>query len=468
MNDKLEVKIFFSPIVIILAALGARQLLPDSWGGARPMGDVLEAVIWFASVSLLNRAIHLFFWRPLREVRKVVVPGMLVNLVTGILWLVTFVLVLDVVFRQPITGILTTSTVAMAVGGLALRDFIADLFAGILISIERTVRIGDWIDVDGKYVGRVVEISSRSTRLINRDELTLIVPNSQITRFPVRNHSLPEPYWRDRMTITLGYEVSFYQARRILFSAIQSIPELAAVPRRPLLTVAEFVDRGIVWSLQFWLPDYGARGPLTSRLHQAILRGLHYSGVRCPYPQIINTMDQVPFSATSGDGLVELLRKVSLFAPLTEEELREIADDAGRRTYASEAVIIRQGDTESAHLYILHEGLLEARLDGNPVGKLLAGDVFGEMSLLTGAPRGTTVVALVDSSVLEVPRDVMDRLLRGRPEIASAMGRILAERQLANQRARDGVSPDPVIEEEAKQTLAAQIAGRICGFLGIR
>jgi CRP-like cAMP-binding protein len=61
-----------------------------------------------------------------------------------------------------------------------------------------------------------------------------------------------------------------------------------------------------------------------------------------------------------------------------------------------------------------------------------AAEVFGEMSLLTGAPRSADVVALVDSAAYEVSKAALAPILHRRPELASRMGEILAARRSAN------------------------------------
>jgi len=116
---------------------------------------------------------------------------------------------------------------------------------------------------------------------------------------------------------------------------------------------------------------------------------------------------------------------------------------------------------------VLHEGLLGVQLDGIEVAQLPAGSFFGEMSLLTGAPRSVSILVKVDASIVEVPKDVIERLLQRRPEIAAILGEVLAKRQLANREATEKSAIDKKSSEKEKQTLANQIASRIRNFFGI-
>ena len=76
--------------------------------------------------------------------------------------------------------------------GLALQSTLADLFSGIAINIEDPFRAGDWKSVDGTNEGQVVEINWRATWIRDRNGDTLVIPNSQIAKSRMTNHSLPE------------------------------------------------------------------------------------------------------------------------------------------------------------------------------------------------------------------------------------------------------------------------------------
>jgi len=471
MSEKMKLSkglgIFALPLSVLTGSLCFERFFPSFTNTYEYLNPVLDSLIWFAAASILNRSIYLFFWKPLRDVREVAVPKLLTNLQIFVVWLITSILVLDIVFKQPIAGIVTTSTVIVGVSGLAMRDYIADFISGILIGIERNIRIGDWINVDGKFVGEVVGMGSRSIELLDNDRMTVFLPNQMLTRLPVRNYSYPDDFWRDRLTITFGYEVTYHQVQRILFSAIQSIPELAKVPLRPEVSVDAYTDRGILWSLKFWVPNYGERSRLSGRLHQKILRNMHYSGINFPYPKQIVEQGDIVIDGEREEDLAPILRKVSLFESLSEEELREVAEDATRTTHVAGSQIIRQGDVDYSSLFVLHEGLLGVQLDGIEVAQLPAGSFFGEMSLLTGAPRSVSILVKVDASIVEVPKDVIERLLQRRPEIAAILGEVLAKRQLANREAAEKSAIDKKSSEKEKQTLANQIASRIRNFFGI-
>jgi len=125
--------------------------------------------------------------------------------------------------------------------------------------------------------------------------------------------------------------------------------------------------------------------------------------------------------------------------------------------------VVRQGEMGDS-LFIVHEGLLKVTIETDngvtEVGRIRPGQFFGEMSLMTGAPRSATVTPMVDSKGYEISREALAPVLRDRPEVATLMSEVLAERQIANA---------PKLESgqqqlEQRETLAQQILGGIVSF----
>src|SRR3954467_10266647 len=118
---------------------------------------------WLAVAHLIVRALDCLLW-PLLARKP---SRLLTDLVAAVIWVAAAFLVIGNVLKVPLPGILTTSGVAVAVLGFALRDMLASLFAGIALNVEQPYRIGDWLEVTPDKVGRVVEIGWLTTRLVN-------------------------------------------------------------------------------------------------------------------------------------------------------------------------------------------------------------------------------------------------------------------------------------------------------------
>jgi CRP-like cAMP-binding protein len=132
-----------------------------------------------------------------------------------------------------------------------------------------------------------------------------------------------------------------------------------------------------------------------------------------------------------GRDWVPVLKPLPLFEGMSSRHLRRIPART-RRFQAGEA-IARVGDPGSG-FYVILDG--EVRVDP-PKGRrvtLKAGDYFGEMALLDGAPRSANITALGEVTVMVIARAAFSKLLRSEPQIAQALLRTLAGRLRAAQK----------------------------------
>ena len=112
---------------------------------------------------------------------------MLTDLLNATLFAGAAVIILLLVFDQPATGLITVSSVVIAVVGFALRNVISDLFSGVALGVEHPYRIGDWIETT-QSSGKVFEITWRTTRLLDRNGFAIIVPNGLVANQRLVNY----------------------------------------------------------------------------------------------------------------------------------------------------------------------------------------------------------------------------------------------------------------------------------------
>lgn len=137
-------------------------------------------------------------------------------------------------------------------------------------------------------------------------------------------------------------------------------------------------------------------------------------------------------------GLLDELRKVPLFAGLGAKNLTKLLPALEERQYSQGSTIIEQGDPGDC-FYILRGGLVQVILKKGgeqPVlARLAAGEVFGEMALLTGQPRSASVVAYTDVVVWRLSKETFDRLITENLSLVLYFNRVLSQR-LQNTQAR--------------------------------
>ncbi len=121
----------------------------------------------------------------------------------------------------------------------------------------------------------------------------------------------------------------------------------------------------------------------------------------------------------------DILRRCALFEHVDDAGLVPVARRLRRRQFRRNEVIFHQGDPGDA-LHVVHAGSVKIVLpspegDEAIIATLRPGDFFGELSLLDGAPRSATAVALEPSTTLMLPRDVFRELLDHDPNLRDAL-----------------------------------------------
>ena len=451
--------LLLAPVLAFLSAAILRWRWDDWRGrlgfedGPHYVGELPTLLLIFCAAVLTVRAAHLYAQRrlghrPPRLVRQIIALSVWTIAIGGVIALEADV---------PVGSLMTTSGLLVAVIGIALRNVLSDLFNGVSLP----VKVGDWVEVANTR-GRIVEISWRATKLVTTDHVVLVIPNTHFITNTVRNFTSERGYFRDHIKMTLPMSVTAYQATRILLGAANQVDLIAALPEAPEARISGFNENGVEWDLTYSIPDAGMSSKLRHRIQRSLLRDFFLSGIELPAAHVEIHTPALPREKGEASEVM-FLRLIDLFCTLNETELNKIVEHMRPRLLDSGVPVVRQGEIGDS-LYIVHEGLLKVTIEGDhgvtEVGRIRPGQFFGEMSLMTGAPRSATVTPMVDSKGYEISRELLAPILRERPEVAQLMSEVLAERQIANAPLLDNGRQ----QLAARDTLAQQILGGIVSF----
>ena len=123
---------------------------------------------------------------------------------------------------------------------------------------------------------------------------------------------------------------------------------------------------------------------------------------------------------------IEMLRKVPLFADLSQRAIGQIADASGERKRPEGSIVALQG-APGLEMFVLLEGKAHVERDKKTLARLKEGDCFGEMSLIDYEPRNASVFAETDVTMLVIHTRTFQRLLK-EPSLSSAIMRVLSHR----------------------------------------
>jgi len=171
---------------------------------------------------------------------------------------------------------------AFGVGlGLGLQKLAANYVSGFVVLVERSVRIGDYIKVDG-LEGRVTDIKTRYTLLRDPSGRESIIPNEMLLTQRVDNLSLSDPQIAVNCTFPLGVDVDIEQVLSLLsLAALQSERVLRDPPPQAFLSKVE--SAGLEFTLVSWVSDPEAGYLQTrSQINTAVVQALRQAGIELP------------------------------------------------------------------------------------------------------------------------------------------------------------------------------------------
>ena len=434
-------------VVLALLAVFPR---PDIPGGGHShhvlrfflVASALQTVLVIVGVSVWER-----LWKPL--------PKIFIDIVrVALLVLALFVVMWDAGIEPG--GLLTGSAVLTAVLGFALRDTLGNVFAGLAIHAEHPFEVGDWIQYDANqaHIGKVVEVNWRATKVITLDEAYVIIPNGQLAQASIRNFTKPDPWSRRSVYVTAPYAVSPQKVQRIILEAIRGSFGVLEHPA-PSVVTNSFTERGIEYWVRLFTTDFDKRDRVDGMVRDRIWFALERHGIEIPTAtQAIRLTEVSPAAPpepaeTVLERRVESLERVGLLDVLGTGQVRRLASDSRELRFAGGEPVIRQGEPGDS-MFIVLDGNVEvtATEEGSMavvVARLGPGDYFGEMSLMTGAARTATVVALAETRVLEVRKDAFAGIVAEQPELLEKLSEALADRLEERRQAlaRSGRAPEP-------------------------
>lgn len=181
-------------------------------------------------------------------------------------------------------SIFLAGSAALLVGiGLGLQNLFSDFISGIILLVDRTVKIDDIIEING-MVCKVKEINLRTTTVLTRDQRNIILPNTELTKNHLINWTHTDDLARFDIKIGIGYGADIDLAMQIMENAAQRDPKVS-IDEKPFCRLEDFGDSAVILAVYFWTPDIFAVENTKSRIRQEIFKWFKSGGIDIPYPQ---------------------------------------------------------------------------------------------------------------------------------------------------------------------------------------
>ena len=365
-----------------------------------------------------------------------------------------------------VSGVIATSAVLTAVIGLALQDTLGNALGGLALQLDASIRVGDWVSF-GEVSGRVSEIHWRYTAVETNSWETVIVPNSVLMRAQVTVRGRRRGaavQWRRAIKFQVDFRTSPSDVIQVIERALSSQP-IANVAQEPLpsCVASEFGESQTAYTVSYFLTDLAADETTDSLVRNRVFYALARGRMSLAIPAqtlFVTEDDQARHAqkrATEHARRGVALRRIDLFAQLSDEDLNELAERLSRAPFARGETLTREG-ADAHHLYMIMSGEVSVRVGGLDesceVGRLKAGDFFGEMALLTGERRSASAIALTDVDCYRLDADSFRALLARHPDLAERVAQVLAERETGLVAAKERMGSDQRAKLKAQKERA--------------
>lgn len=205
--------------------------------------------------------------------------------ISQILYYIIFIIATIMVMKSfgvDISPLLLGSGAILVGIGLGLQNLFLDFISGVIILFDRSVQMGDIIDIDGT-IGEVKEIRMRTTTIQTRERKSVIYPNSLLTKDKLVNFSHDSPAVIFTIEVGVGYETDIDLASSLLEKAARENP--AVLQDKPIIVRLEnFGDSSLDLKLYYYSLKLFEAPQIRSDIRKAILSNFRENKINIPFP----------------------------------------------------------------------------------------------------------------------------------------------------------------------------------------
>ncbi len=178
---------------------------------------------------------------------------------------------------------------SLGIAGLAiafaLQSTLGNIFGGISMIIDKSVRVGDIIQLDANTSGKVSDVGLRSTKIRTWDNEIIVVPNGQLSNSQIHNIALPDPQVRVVVPFGVAYGTNIERVKKIVLKEISKIKEVIKDPA-PFVRFLEMGESALLFKAYMWVDDFTERVKVKENATTLIYNALNKAKINIPFPQM--------------------------------------------------------------------------------------------------------------------------------------------------------------------------------------
>ncbi len=207
----------------------------------------------------------------------------LFQIIKYVIWVLAIGVLLETIGIQ--VTVLLAGSAALLVGvGLGLQQTFNDIVSGIILLSERSIKVGDILEIDGDVV-KIQNIGLRTSTGLNRDEISLIIPNSLITTNKVINWSHQSMKTRFRINIGVAYGSDVELVLKVLKESTLEHPDITD-SKLIEVRIVDFGNSSINFQILFFSNNIFRIEKVKSDIRKIINRKFMENKITIPFPQM--------------------------------------------------------------------------------------------------------------------------------------------------------------------------------------
>ncbi len=205
------------------------------------------------------------------------------QIIKYVIWVIAIGFILEIIGIK--VTVLIAGSAALLVGvGLGLQQTFNDIISGIILLSERSIRIDDVLEIDGDVV-KIQDIGLRTSRGLNRDDISIIIPNSLITTSKVINWSHQSKKTRFRIDVGVAYGSDVDLVIKVLQESALEHPDIydkESIEAR----LVNFGNSSLDFQVLFFSTNIFRINKVKSEIRRIINRKLAENKITIPFPQM--------------------------------------------------------------------------------------------------------------------------------------------------------------------------------------
>jgi MscS family membrane protein len=176
---------------------------------------------------------------------------------------------------------------ALGIGGLAvalaLNSSLSNIFSGIQLILDRSVNVGDKVQLESGEVGVLIDIGLRTTLMQTYDNEVISLPNSQLANARIKNYTRPDATIRVSVNFAVAYGSDVAEVKRVVSDTISQMDDILQEPG-PQVLFLNMGDFSLDMCARVWVDDYGKQFARQLEMTERIYDSLNESGIEIPFP----------------------------------------------------------------------------------------------------------------------------------------------------------------------------------------